>query len=278
MGAYYASGVLDTLARFGDEEMKSFADTLTFMDVNFGKGTGIIAGKKLIQNIMSHLPVREFDSLDIPLGVVATDLTNLQEVHITEGALFPALRASFAIPGFLTPEEHGDIKLVDGALLNSVPVNLARKMGADIVIAVDLDTATSDEDLNTMRGTFNRSIETMMRRIRLMNRHTDPADIMIEPVVTGQHSIWDMHRTDIPTRAGYDATQAALPEIRKALSRPITRTGDKVVVSAKLPGLPSLPSMPSLPSIQMPDLSGLQRRLPDVAEWRTKLKKIAFRK
>jgi NTE family protein len=79
-----------------------------------------------------------FDSLKIPFCCVAADIRSGEEVILRQGALAQAMRASMAIPGVFKPVDTGDYKLVDGGMLNNLPVDVCRQMGADIVIAVDL--------------------------------------------------------------------------------------------------------------------------------------------
>src|SRR5690606_14624459 len=145
IGAYYSAGAMGRLREFADS-FTSRLTTISFLDVSLGRG-GLIDGKNFIKTVREHLPVRTFEELKIPFGAVATDLTNLQEVHMTAGALLPAVRASVSIPGFLAPFEHDGTMLVDGGLLNPVPVSLCRKLGADFVIAVDLNSSPKAEEV-----------------------------------------------------------------------------------------------------------------------------------
>ena len=233
IGSYYASGAFQHIREFA-ENMKSFRTTLTYLDIKPGGG-GIIDGKRFVQVLESHLPVRNFNDLAIPFGVVATDLNNMQEVHITEGALLPAIRASMAIPGLFNSYDHGGVKLVDGGLLNPLPTNLARKLGADIVIAVDLYAYPDDKeadpgDLESFTGVFNRTIETMQQRILKMNKHTDPADFYIQPDVH-DFTVMDFHRAEEAIQIGYKAAVSQMNQIRKIISGGIKTTSGKVIFS-----------------------------------------------
>lgn len=215
IGAYHAAGALDRLRDWADKYTSSLT-TISFLDVSLGKG-GLINGRRFIDTVAEHLPVRTFEELSIPFGAVATDLTRMQEVHLTEGALLPVLRASVSIPGFLSPLRHKDILLVDGGLLNPVPVNLARALGADVVIAVDLNSAPPVPEIEGVTQVVNRTVETMMNRIRLMNREFAPADFYIEPKVT-DFALLDFHRSEEAIKTGYEETKRRLPDLEKALS------------------------------------------------------------
>lgn len=105
---------------------------------------GIVQGQRLQillnEMFMAASTVSRFDELSLPYRAVATDLETGQEVVLGEGNLAQAVRASMSVPGVYTPVVIGDRTLVDGGLANNVPISVAREMGADIVIAVDLST------------------------------------------------------------------------------------------------------------------------------------------
>ena len=101
-----------------------------------------IAGTQQISNVFSdllNLPDSvDFDSLPIPYRCVATDIINTEEVILQRGNLARAMRASMSIPGAFKPVKWEGKLLVDGGMLNNLPVDIAKKMGADIIIAIDL--------------------------------------------------------------------------------------------------------------------------------------------
>lgn len=102
---------------------------------------GMMSGRKIEQMLDSMLSAKgcaEFENLKIPFRCVASDVRTAEEVVLSEGTLCKALRASMAIPGIFKPVKHDDMLLVDGGMLNNLPVDVCRQMGADIVIAIDL--------------------------------------------------------------------------------------------------------------------------------------------
>ena len=110
------------------------------MDRN-SRGIGVMSGGRIEQLIDSMVSVKgctEFEGLKIPFRCVTADIRNAKEVILSKGVLCKALRASMAIPGIFKPVEHNGLLLVDGGMLNNLPVDVCRQMGADIVIAVDL--------------------------------------------------------------------------------------------------------------------------------------------
>jgi len=108
------------------------------MGVGLHRG-GLVSGQKVFQALKDNFSFETFEELHKPLGVAATDLYSGREVNFYQGPVLPAIRSSCAIPGLFPPVSHDGRWLVDGGVVNPVPVNLCRHMGADIVIAVSLN-------------------------------------------------------------------------------------------------------------------------------------------
>jgi NTE family protein len=102
-------------------------------------GGGLIEGGKLVEFFRKQLNNQDIEQLSKKFACVATDLVNGREVWLREGSVVDAVRASIALPGLFTPTLRDGQLLVDGGLVNPVPVSLCRALGADIVIAVDLN-------------------------------------------------------------------------------------------------------------------------------------------
>jgi len=100
--------------------------------------SGLIDGKKVAGFVRNHLRKSNIEELPIPFCTVSTDLETGKEIVIRKGDIIEAVRASISIPGIFTPVRNNGIILVDGGLVNPVPVSVVREMGADFVIAVDL--------------------------------------------------------------------------------------------------------------------------------------------
>jgi len=136
VGGFYALGKLD--------ELREFAENLTmlkmvdYLDVSWSSG-GVMGGRRLTNWFETHFEGSMVEGLPIPFGSVATDIRTGREVWLREGRLTDAIRASIALPGLLTPWPLGGHWLSDGGLVNPVPVSLARAMGAEVVIAVDIN-------------------------------------------------------------------------------------------------------------------------------------------
>ncbi|AUD59989.1 hypothetical protein AYJ58_10990 [Shewanella sp. Pdp11] len=135
VGAAYAHDNLPEL----EEWVRSFSswDVLGLMDIRWRKG-GLIGGDKVFDVLQARIGDVNIENLNRPFAAVATDLYSGQEIWFTEGDLRQAVRASCSMPGILAPVKQGDRWLVDGAVVNPVPVSVSRAMGVDLVIAVDL--------------------------------------------------------------------------------------------------------------------------------------------
>lgn len=136
VGAAAAAGDLDKLVAW--VETLRWKNVVSLLDVSLR--SGLIRGDRLMEFFARNFVDRDFAHLDVPFACVATDLVTGREIWLREGGVSDAVRASIALPGLLTPVPHRGRLLVDGGLVNPVPVSLCRAMGADIVIAVDLSS------------------------------------------------------------------------------------------------------------------------------------------
>lgn len=134
VAAAYAAGELDRFEQW--VRGMGITDVVGFMDVSLSGG--LIKGERLMEFFRRHVVDRPIGELAKPFAAVATALQTGAEVWLREGSTVEAVRASIAMPAMFTPVLREGQLLVDGALVNPVPVSLARAMGAEIVIAVDL--------------------------------------------------------------------------------------------------------------------------------------------
>jgi NTE family protein len=137
VGGAYASGNLDTF----EEWIRGLGrvDIIRLLDAKM-TGGGFLQGKSLMGAIGKQIGDPKIEDLDIPYACIATELGSGREIWLREGSLLDACRASIALPGMFAPSRTDDGQLlVDGGLVNPVPVSLARAMGGDIVIAVNLN-------------------------------------------------------------------------------------------------------------------------------------------
>ncbi len=244
VGAVYASGKLDPLESWVRGLKRR--DIFGFFDVTLEAG-GLIKGEKLLGYTSRTFLGATFADLDRPFACVATDLASGREVWLREGRIIDAVRASVALPGLLAPHLLDERYLVDGGLVNPVPVSLCRALGADLVIAVDLgmDTVSlrppSPESLApvpawrqvmgrwlgresdgeevfrpSLADVVSNSIAIMQGRISCSRLAGEPADVLITPRL-GQLGLLDFHRADQAIVAGQKAAEHMLPLLHSLL-------------------------------------------------------------
>lgn len=212
IAAAYATGIpLD--------RMEHRAATTQFRD--FGKWRlsrmGFASNERLERYLYQISTFTRFDQTRIPLAIAATDLGTGEAVFFTEGEIGPALRASCAYPGLFLPVEHQGRVLVDGFLSAPVPVDAVKRLGADIVIAVYLDSAPPDEQPKNMLEVVGRSFSILARNAQRDWRRK--ADVVLEPDVG--HFLWDdFSQAKQLIAAGEKAARQALPRLRALLHSP----------------------------------------------------------
>jgi NTE family protein len=160
-----------------------------------------------------------FEELPVPFAVVAADLETARPIVFTKGSVADALRASSSIPGVWPPKVIGKMRLVDGAVLNPVPTQPVRDLGADVVVAVDL--SAKSEALPAENPSQPNMLQTMMRCVDIMTaeravRDCLLADVVIRPrfEITGWKSF---DQADAYSEAGFAAAEEMLPALQKLL-------------------------------------------------------------
>ena len=233
VGALYASGMsLDEI----ETHMLGFgqrtSSLLRLMDVGLMSGA-LVQGARVYDLIATLLgPDRTFADLNLPVAVVATDTISGREVVLREGKVVDALRATISVPGVFAPVTYGNYRLVDGGILNNVPVDVARGMGAAIVIAVDVlpqysanepgaEPAVRPITLPGTLGVMQQAYDIQMIMVSALTElrlKASPPDVMIWPdLPTDVTLFFGFKRAADIIAAGQQAAEAALPQIRACL-------------------------------------------------------------
>ncbi len=182
-------------------------------DGSLGLPLGLLQGQNLallLEKLFARAgAVEDFDQLPIPFRAVAADIATGETVVFADGHLALAIRASMSIPAVLTPVEVDGQLLVDGGISNNIPVDIAREMGVDRVIVVDIGSPlATTESLQTVFNILNQSVALLTRRNSEAQLATlQPHDILIQPPLTG-FGITDFARAEGMMDAGYRATHA----------------------------------------------------------------------
>ncbi|MCF7488206.1 MULTISPECIES: patatin-like phospholipase family protein [Vibrio] len=197
------------------------------LNTDLGLGWGEIKARKGVvqgQNMLRILrettgnlsPLDSFDNLAIPYRSVATDIIDLEEVVIDHGHLVDAMMASMSVPGALPPYEVDGRMLVDGGVTNNMPVDVARAMGADIVIAVDISTNyKSKEDFTNFLAAADQLSNYLVQRSTQEQAATlTDDDFFLRPDV-GQMETTEFDKMPTAYHAGYEATRQYTDQLSK---------------------------------------------------------------
>jgi NTE family protein len=138
VGGAYAAGHLDTLEEWA-RSLQGVRNILGYLDIRLN-GSGLIGGEKLATRLEEAVGTTLIEDLPLKFATVATEVRTGHEIWLTRGRMVDAMRASYALPGIFSPVLVGDCWLVDGALVNPVPVSAARALGAEVVIAANLSS------------------------------------------------------------------------------------------------------------------------------------------
>ncbi|MDF1506702.1 patatin-like phospholipase family protein [Robertmurraya sp. DFI.2.37] len=140
---------------------------------------GFIAGNRVKELIRIFTYGKNLEQLDIPVHVVATDLMSGEKVVFKKGSIADAVRASISIPGIFVPEKFEGRLLVDGGVVDRVPVSVVKEMGADIIIAVDVSRVNRTTEITSIYDVIMQSIDILQMEI-VANREI-ASDVMIQP-------------------------------------------------------------------------------------------------
>lgn len=177
---------------------------------------GFVAGNRVKDLIRIFTYQKKIEELDIPVAIVATDLKAGKKVVFQTGSIADAVRASISIPGIFVPETIDGRLLVDGGVVDRVPVSVVREMGADIVIAVDVAQVKRTEEISSIFDVIMQSLDIMQDE--LVHHREIASDIMIRPHVEHFSSRAFTNLMEI-IYIGEEETKKQLPKIEELLKR-----------------------------------------------------------
>lgn len=201
IGGLYAMGKLDDFTYW----LKTLKrrDVFNLMDFTWSS-SGVMKGEKVFNKIKTFIPDIDIKEMPVPFVAVSTDILHQKEIIFKEGSFFDAVRASIAIPGVFTPVNHMDNILVDGGLINPLPLNhLPNIDGSEIVVAVDVnapeETAFSVAKANSKYGGYltitQKAILTMLGKITELSIDLYKPDIVVH-IPRNVIGVWDYHRAE----------------------------------------------------------------------------------
>ena len=240
VGGCYLAGKLD--------ELEEFARSLTkrrlfgLLDLHIG-GSGLFGGMKLNARMQEHMNGKTFADLSKPFVCVAAEIRTGHEIWLSDGSLITAMRASYALPGVFEPVLVNKRVLVDGALVNPVPVSVCRAYEQRLVVAVNLHydlfgraavikhsageltveqdapapgryNADTREARIGITGVMVEAFNIIQDRISRARLAGDPPDLSLQPKL-GHIGLTEFHRADEAIRLGYEATMAQMADLTR---------------------------------------------------------------
>jgi NTE family protein len=235
VGAAYAAGALDSLERW--VRSMRIRDIVGFFDV--GIGGGLLKGERLISHIRGQFVDRPLEDLPIPFAATATSLASGEEIWLRTGSTLDAVRASISLPGLFAPVTRDDVLLVDGGLVNPVPISLARAMGADFIIAVDLGADVLGRSLRegdaakapSMLSVLVTSLQIMQVRIARSRIAGEPPHVLVTPRLP-QIALLDFHRADEAIEEGRRAVQRVAESLRAVAGHSVIASNTAHAISS----------------------------------------------
>ncbi|MFC3551988.1 patatin-like phospholipase family protein [Lysobacter cavernae] len=211
VGALYASG-MDVFAM---QQHAIALDEASIRDVSLFSG-GVVKGQKLQDYVNELVGQRPIERMPKPFVAVATALETGTRTYFVRGNTGQAVRASSSIPGVFEPVAIGKFHYVDGGVVSPVPVDAARQLGADFVIAVDISSRASGKNPGSVLGNVNQSITIMGQK--LGQQELARADIVIRPKVL-EIGAADFEQRHNAILQGEKAALAAMPQIRAKIAQ-----------------------------------------------------------
>jgi NTE family protein len=221
VGSIYASGKTA-------DELRDIALNMKANDVRDIKldMKGFFDGKKVENYVNQQVNNTPLELLKTPMYVVATELKEGKKVVFNYGNTGQAVRASVSIPSMFVPTKIGEDEYVDGGLVSPVPVDVARDLGADIIIAVDILAQPMHTETSNVWGMFNQNINIMQNH--LAREELKHANIVIQPDLREKGHIFDVKGREMTIQAGIDAAQNQLQQISMVFNQKQTPQRQKL--------------------------------------------------
>ncbi len=208
VGSLYAAGTdLAMLSRMAIELDWNDLASLTITR------RGLVSSEKIHTMLRMLTKDKNFEELPIPTAVVATDLLSGEEVVLASGPIADGVRASLSIPGIFVPVELDGRLLVDGALVNRVPTDVCRKMGANFIIAVDVGWAPLRGRVRGLPDVIFRTIDILGRQVSVERLE---ADVLLKPDL-GNVTVTQLNRAEEIMEKGREAALASLDKLKRSL-------------------------------------------------------------
>ncbi|MCY8521725.1 patatin family protein [Bacillus atrophaeus] len=209
VGSFHAAGHdVETMKKVA----KAFKKRL-YADYTMPK-LGFLKGDRVRQLVHAYTFGKPIEELQIPLGIVACDLQTGEKVVFHKGSVSEAVRASISIPGIFVPQRMGGRLLVDGAVVDRIPVSVVKDMGADIIIASDVSRVRKTEKAAHIFDVIMQSMDILQNE--LVRHQTIAADVVIRPSLE-THSSSSFANIEDVIHAGEKATNGLIRQIKQEI-------------------------------------------------------------
>ncbi|MDX1674578.1 MAG: patatin-like phospholipase family protein [Longimicrobiales bacterium] len=217
-----AGAIAAGLYAFGvsPDRLRDLLSPLTWRKVSGFTRTskGLLTNEPVGELVIDELGDAQIEDAEIPLAVVAADIHTGERIVLRDGPLDLAVRASAAIPGIYTPVAIGDRVLVDGGIVDNVPVEAVRELGAEIAVAATLGDALDFDEVSNLLSVLTNAFLITVNNATRLSLELDRADVVIQPDLE-PHNHWDMKQRDELMEKGYQAGRDAVSRIRDALEK-----------------------------------------------------------
>lgn len=209
IAAFYGAGIdMNRLYKIASAFRRKY-----YIDFTVPK-MGFISGNRVKELIRIFTKGKNIEDLSLPISIVATDLQSGEKVIFSSGSIADAVRASISIPGIFVPEKIDGRLFVDGGVVDRVPVSVAKEMGADIILAVDVSHYKANAEITSILDVIMQSIDIMQDELARFGEFD--ADIMIKPNVE-QYSSKSYTNINEIIKIGEESTRKYIPMIKQTI-------------------------------------------------------------
>lgn len=189
---------------------------MDLLDITISR-MGLTDGNKLEGLIRQVIQNKTFADIKTPLAITAVDVETGEELYFTDGDLIKIIKASCSLPGIFKPVELNKKLLIDGGMRQHMPSDIAKRLGADFIVGVDVGFCIKQGRINSMLGVIMQSIQMLGEE--LSKYQSENVDILIAPKLGDDIDQMAFNKAAVIIKKGEEAAQEALPELKKYLKR-----------------------------------------------------------
>lgn len=197
------------------EKLALKMSAIDLLDITISR-MGLTEGNKLENIIRNVVQNKRFEDLKTPMAITAVDVETGEEVYFTSGDLIKIIKASCSLPGIFKPVELNGRLLIDGGMRQHMPSDIAKKLGADFIVGVDVGFCIKHGRINSMLGVIMQSIQMLGEE--LSKHQSKTVDLLITPKLGNDIDQMAFNKAAVIIKKGEEAAEEALPELKKYLT------------------------------------------------------------